>query len=217
MEAVEPTTPKKLSTSRPRIPGSSSLPPIEPADDYPDPTLTRRNSIPLTLESIPDEPPAELGSDRLPADRPSASRTPAAGSPRPKTEPSTPAASRPAPSRGSSTFFGRLAGLTGLKGGGCESTQLDHCRAPRRSGRRGRGQATHREASSAGRGRQGPQSRDPGVRPFRDHPRSSSPLLAAQVCPPQPGNHDSPIGLPRPGRNDRLKMTACIAPINKTC
>ncbi len=113
MDAVDLTGPNSPSTSRPLTPSFSSLPPIESADDGPDPSLTRRNSIPLTLESIPDEPPAELGSDRLPADRPSASRTPPAGSRRPMTEPSTPAASRPAPSRGSSTLFGRLLGLPG--------------------------------------------------------------------------------------------------------
>jgi len=98
----------------PSISGASLLPPIEelpPADR--DPALTGRTPIPLTLESIPDEPPAELGSERLPADRSVAPRPPRASSARPMSEPSAPAASRPAPPRSSSSMFGRLLGPTG--------------------------------------------------------------------------------------------------------
>ncbi len=77
--------------------------------------MTGRAPIPLTLESIPDEPPAELGSVRVPADRSTAPRSPRASSPRPlsESEPSAPASSRPAPPRSSSTVFGRLLGPTG--------------------------------------------------------------------------------------------------------
>ncbi|MGO8903317.1 MAG: hypothetical protein ACLQU5_34015 [Isosphaeraceae bacterium] len=89
------------------------MPPIELPDAGRDPSLTGRAPIPLTLESIPDEPPDELGSERLPADRSAAPRPPRASSARPPSEPSAPAASRPAPPRSSSTMFGRLLGPKG--------------------------------------------------------------------------------------------------------
>src|SRR5271157_3503483 len=109
--AADLTAPTAPSTS-----GASLLPPIEelpPAGR--DPVLTGRTPIPLTLESIPDEPPAELGSERLPADRSPAPPSPRATSARPMSEPSAPAASRPAPPRSSSTMFGRLLGPTGSR------------------------------------------------------------------------------------------------------
>ena len=71
--ADDSTAPAAPSTSR-----ASSLPPIELPDAGRDPSLTGRSPIPLTLESIPDEPPAELGSERLPADRSAAPRPPRA-------------------------------------------------------------------------------------------------------------------------------------------
>lgn len=108
--ADDSTAPAAPSTSR-----ASSLPPIELPDADRDPSLTGRSPIPLTLESIPDEPPAALGSERLPADRSAAPRPPRASSPRPLSEPSAPAASRPAPPRGSSTMFGRLLGPSGSR------------------------------------------------------------------------------------------------------
>ncbi len=108
--ADDSTAPAAPSTSR-----ASSLPPIELPDAGRDQSLTGRSPIPLTLESIPDEPPAELGSERLPADRSAAPRPPRASSPRPLSEPSAPAASRPAPPRGSSTMFGRLLGPSGSR------------------------------------------------------------------------------------------------------
>ena len=108
--AADSTAPTASSTSR-----ASSLPPIELPDAGSDSSLTGRAPIPLTLELIPDEPPAELGSERLPADRSSAPRPPRASSPRPLSEPSAPAASRPAPPRGSSTMFGRLLDPTGSR------------------------------------------------------------------------------------------------------
>jgi hypothetical protein len=55
--------------------------------------MTGRAPIPLTLESIPDEPPAELGSERVPADRSAAPRPPRASSPRPLSEPAGPRSS----------------------------------------------------------------------------------------------------------------------------
>jgi len=91
------------------------LPPIELPPAGGDPALTGRSPIPLTLESIPDEPPDELGSERLPADRSAAPRPPGASSARPLSEPSAPAASRPAPPRSSPTMFGRLLGPTGSR------------------------------------------------------------------------------------------------------
>lgn len=109
--AADSTAPTAPSTS-----GASLLPPIEelpPAGR--DPALTGRSLMPLTLESIPDEPPAELGSERLPADRSAAPRPPRASSARPLSEPSAPAVSRPAPPRSSSTMFGRLLGPTGSR------------------------------------------------------------------------------------------------------
>ena len=106
--SADSTAPTALSTSR-----ASSLPTIELPDAGRDPSLTGRAPIPLTLESIPDEPPDELGSERPPADRSAAPRPPRASSARPLSEPSAPAASRPAPPRGSSTMFGRLLGPMG--------------------------------------------------------------------------------------------------------
>ncbi len=106
--AADSTAPTAPSTSR-----ASLLPPIEEPPAGRDPALTGRSPIPLTLESIPDEPPAELGSERLPADRSAAPRPPRASSARPMSEPSAPAASRPAPPRSSSTMFGRLLGPMG--------------------------------------------------------------------------------------------------------
>src|SRR5271157_2323866 len=109
--AADSTAPTAPSTS-----GASLLPPIEelPPVGH-DPALTGRSPIPLTLQSIPDEPPAELGSERLPADRSAAPRPPRASSARPMSEPSAPAASRPAPPRSSSTMFGRLLGPSGSR------------------------------------------------------------------------------------------------------
>ena len=108
--SADSTAPAAPSTSR-----ASSSPLTELPAAGRDPSMTGRAPIPLTLESIPDEPPAELGSERLPADRPAAPRPPRASSPRPlsESEPSAPAASRPAPPRSSSTMFGRLLGPTG--------------------------------------------------------------------------------------------------------
>src|SRR5271157_3878768 len=107
--AADSTAPTAPSTS-----GASLLPPIEelPPVGH-DPALTGRSPIPLTLQSIPDEPPAELGSERLPADRSAAPRPPRASSARPMSEPSAPAVSRPAPPLSSSTMFGRLLGPSG--------------------------------------------------------------------------------------------------------
>lgn len=108
--SADSTAPAAPSTSR-----ASSSPLTELPAAGRDPSMTGRAPIPLTLESIPDEPPAELGSERLPADRSAAPRPPRASSPRPlsESEPSAPAASRPAPPRSSSTMFGRLLGPTG--------------------------------------------------------------------------------------------------------
>src|SRR5271157_4234749 len=108
--SADSTAPTAPSTS-----GASLLPPIEEPAAGRDPALTGRSPIPLTLESIPDEPPAELGSERPPADRSAAPRPPRATSARPLSEPSAPAASRPAPPRGSSTMFGRLLDPTGSR------------------------------------------------------------------------------------------------------
>ena len=108
--SADSTAPAAPSTSR-----ASSSPLTERPAAGRDPSMTGRAPIPLTLESIPDEPPAELGSERVPADRSAAPRPPRASSPRPlsESEPSAPAASRPAPPRSSSTMFGRLLGPTG--------------------------------------------------------------------------------------------------------
>src|SRR5271157_618085 len=106
--AADLTAPTAPSTSR-----ASSSPLTELPATGRDPSLTGRAPIPLTLESISDEPPDELGSERLPADRSAAPRPPRASSARRMSEPSAPAASRPAPPRGSSTMFGRLLGPMG--------------------------------------------------------------------------------------------------------
>src|SRR5271166_3066377 len=106
--SADSTAPAAPSTSR-----ASSSPLTELPAAGRDSSMTGRAPIPLTLESIPDEPPAELGSERLPADRSAAPRPPRASSPRPLSEPSAPAVSRPAPPPSSSTMFGRLLGPTG--------------------------------------------------------------------------------------------------------
>jgi hypothetical protein len=106
---VDTTTPTSPSTSR-----ASSLPPTELPHASGDTSLKGRAPIPLTLESIPEEPPAELGSDRLPADHIAFPRSPRPSSARPMSEPTTaPGSSQPATPRGSSTMFGRLLGPLG--------------------------------------------------------------------------------------------------------
>src|SRR5271165_507335 len=110
--SADSTAPAAPSTSR-----ASSSPLTELPDAGRDPSLTGRAPIPLTLESIPDEPPAELGSERLPADRSAAPRSPRTSSLRPLSEPTTtPGASQPSAPRGSSTMFGRLLGPLGSGG-----------------------------------------------------------------------------------------------------
>jgi len=105
-DSTAPTAPSSLP--------ASLLPPVEEAPPAGrDPAVTGRSPIPLTLESIPDEPPAELGSERLPAARPAGPRSPRASSSPLQSEPSAPSASRPAPPRSSSTMFSRLLGPTG--------------------------------------------------------------------------------------------------------
>ena len=105
-DSIAPTAP---STSR-----DATLPPIEPPATGSDSSLKGRVPIPLTLESIPDEPPAELGSERLPADRSAAPRSPRPSSPRPMSEPTTapalPSRRRRAAPR---AMFGRLLGPLG--------------------------------------------------------------------------------------------------------
>ncbi len=106
--AADSTAPLAPATS-----DAALLPPIdEPPPAGRDRALTGRSPIPLTLESIPDEPPAKLGSERLPADRSAAPRSPRSSSARPLSEPSAPAATGPATPRSSSTMFGRLLGPT---------------------------------------------------------------------------------------------------------
>ena len=99
------TTPAAPLTSRP-----PTSPPIELPDASNESSLKGRAPIPLTLESIADEPPAELGSDRLPADRSATPRSPRPSSARPLSEPTDALGPLPSPQRlrGSATIFGRL-------------------------------------------------------------------------------------------------------------
>ncbi len=107
-------------SSAPSAPAPSSaslLPPIEePPPAGHDRGSTGRSPIPLTLEAIPDEPPAERGSERLPADRSTSPRSPRGTSARPPSEAAAPADTGPASPRNSSTLFGRLLGPSGSRG-----------------------------------------------------------------------------------------------------
>ena len=102
---VRRIAPRTSAGNADALPG---LPPVAPlstnpartAQTLPRPTPGPPGSIPLSLEAIPDDPPAELGSERSPG---SVSSTAPRGAPAPLT-------SRPAPSGNTSSILGRLLG-----------------------------------------------------------------------------------------------------------
>ncbi len=108
---ADSATPAAPLTSRP-----PTSPPIELPDGSNESSLKSRAPIPLTLESIPDEPPAELGSERLPADRSATPRSPRPSLARPLSEPSMPSgANQPAATARLRNHFRPPIQATGLR------------------------------------------------------------------------------------------------------
>jgi hypothetical protein len=99
---------KAVSTPTSRSPDGESPKPTRAVRSLPRPSSGTSNSIPLTLEAIPDEPPAELGSERQGARRPAPRGGARSGFPEPK-EPAPARSTAPeAPTRSSSSIFGRI-------------------------------------------------------------------------------------------------------------
>lgn len=85
-------------------PSATTPPRARPAQSRPASSAPAPVPIPLTLEAIADDPPAELGSERLPADRPAGAPAPAASA---STAPARPKLSA---SPRSASILGRLLG-----------------------------------------------------------------------------------------------------------
>jgi hypothetical protein len=99
-------TPVSSSSRGPATRTPSGSPAIPPIDGLPE--SSARDTIPLTLEPITEEPASDRNAPRSPAPRPGSVRSPASDpTDRAVDEPSSP---RPAPRRGG-RVFGRLFGL----------------------------------------------------------------------------------------------------------